>query len=307
MRALVDSLSFWHLKSFESPAAGLAEQPIKNGYQVHCQPGGAEQTSYQPAITKSAMKQDSRTTSGTTVTDSVTSATPPSRTGQTSSSRAKADDIDRVIELAHYPDARRPSPNELAPIERDDFPAPPFPYAGDNSSRASNRSLRSCQRPPQRRCVSGGHEQVQTSETNAMVDHNGVGRVSRRSVSKKEPRRRAATAEPGLRREHPRNSEEDDEDDEEEEEEAMRRQVDYEGDEEERAARQPYLDELRREQEELQKISTGIGQLLLTEAKQREEQVRRHKVDPRNASRTPSAKVELPLKLRFDNPVNACE
>lgn len=38
------------------------------------------------------------------------------------------------IELAHYPDATKPNPNSVPPIERDDFPAPPFPYTdpGEN-------------------------------------------------------------------------------------------------------------------------------------------------------------------------------
>lgn len=32
------------------------------------------------------------------------------------------------IELAHYPAAKPPRPEEQAKIERDDFPAPPYPY-----------------------------------------------------------------------------------------------------------------------------------------------------------------------------------
>ena len=31
------------------------------------------------------------------------------------------------IEMAHYPNAHKPD-KEKRPIERDDFPAPPFPY-----------------------------------------------------------------------------------------------------------------------------------------------------------------------------------
>lgn len=33
------------------------------------------------------------------------------------------------IELSHFPSARAPEPHEIPAIERDDFPAPPFPYA----------------------------------------------------------------------------------------------------------------------------------------------------------------------------------
>ena len=32
------------------------------------------------------------------------------------------------IELAHFPDAHPPRPNEKPKIERDDFPAPPYPF-----------------------------------------------------------------------------------------------------------------------------------------------------------------------------------
>lgn len=32
------------------------------------------------------------------------------------------------IELAHFPDAKKPKPGEKSKIERDDFPAPPYPY-----------------------------------------------------------------------------------------------------------------------------------------------------------------------------------
>lgn len=33
------------------------------------------------------------------------------------------------IELAHFPDAKKPKPGEKPKIERDDFPAPPYPYS----------------------------------------------------------------------------------------------------------------------------------------------------------------------------------
>lgn len=32
------------------------------------------------------------------------------------------------IELAHFPGAKPPKPGEKPKIERDDFPAPPYPY-----------------------------------------------------------------------------------------------------------------------------------------------------------------------------------
>lgn len=67
--------------------------------------------------------------------------------------------------------------------------------------------------------------------------------------------------------------------------------------------------QLKREEQELSKISTGIGQVFLKSIKEREK-VRAWKLahlDPRNASRNPSAKTEIPTRLRYENPVNACE
>jgi actin-binding LIM protein len=38
-------------------------------------------------------------------------------------------DNEEPIELAHYPGAHVPDLDEIPPIERQDFPAPPYPYA----------------------------------------------------------------------------------------------------------------------------------------------------------------------------------
>jgi actin-binding LIM protein len=42
--------------------------------------------------------------------------------------RAKSPHMDNEepIELSHYPGAHEPDPNEVPPIERENFPAPPF-------------------------------------------------------------------------------------------------------------------------------------------------------------------------------------
>lgn len=39
------------------------------------------------------------------------------------------------IELSHYPDAKKPLPGEKPKIERDDFPAPPYPYTDPERRR----------------------------------------------------------------------------------------------------------------------------------------------------------------------------
>ena len=66
---------------------------------------------------------------------------------------------------------------------------------------------------------------------------------------------------------------------------------------------------LKKEDEELSKIATGIGRVFLKTVKEREKVMayRKANLDPRKSSRTPSAKTEIPARLRYDNPVNACK
>ncbi|XP_022245888.1 uncharacterized protein LOC106462812 [Limulus polyphemus] len=64
---------------------------------------------------------------------------------------------------------------------------------------------------------------------------------------------------------------------------------------------------LKKEEEELSKIATGIGKVFLKTVKEREK-IRAWKkthIDPRNASRTPSANREVAIRMRYNNPVNA--
>ncbi|XP_015783551.1 actin-binding LIM protein 2 isoform X2 [Tetranychus urticae] len=131
------------------------------------------------------------------------------------------------IELAHYPSARKPKPNDIPRIERDDFPAPPFPYTD----------------PERRRRWSGSSRDLDEDEVDG------------------------GTATEGLIED----------------------------------------EKLKREEEELSKIATGIGKVFLKTLKEREKIMawKKEHLDPRNASRTPSAKVEPPTRLRYDNPVNA--
>ncbi|KAG8188427.1 hypothetical protein JTE90_007995 [Oedothorax gibbosus] len=124
------------------------------------------------------------------------------------------------INLAHYPDAVKPKPNDVPPIERDDFPAPPFPYTD----------------PERRRRWSGGSKDFEIDEDERDND----------------PR-------------------------------------------------------LKKEEEELSKIATGIGKVFLKNVQEREKLKawKKANLDPRNASRTPSAKLEPPARLRYYNPIHA--
>lgn len=133
---------------------------------------------------------------------------------------------EEVLEMAHYPDARKPGEKEVARIERDDFPAPPFPYTDPERRRRWSES---------------------SKENDPDDDLNGSIQADEVSTH------------------------------------------------------------LKREEEELSKISSGIGKVFLKEVKEREKNRawKLANMDPRNASRAPSAKREIPLRLRYDNPVNA--
>ncbi|XP_031839285.1 actin binding LIM protein Uncoordinated 115a isoform X4 [Nomia melanderi] len=138
-------------------------------------------------------------------------------------------DNDEPIELAHYPDAMKPPPGAKPPIERDDFPAPPYPYTD----------------PERRRRWSDTYKGVPASDEEDEVDNKTYIK---------------------------------------------------EADE-----------KLRKEQDELSKIDTGIAKVFLQDREKDRENLR-HKaanVDPRNASRTPSAAREPTHRLRYESPVGA--
>ncbi|XP_028040559.1 actin-binding LIM protein 2 isoform X3 [Bombyx mandarina] len=136
------------------------------------------------------------------------------------------------IELSHYPAAYKPPPGTKPKIERDDFPAPPYPYTD----------------PERRRRWSDTYKGVPDSDEE--VDGKVNGAVNGR-----------AGVDPKL----------------------------------------------RKEEEELSKIETGIAQVFLKEVKEREklQQWKKQNLDPRNASRTPSASREPTYRLRYSSPVGA--
>lgn len=47
------------------------------------------------------------------------------------------------IELAHFPDAKPPKPGDKPKIERDDFPAPPYPYTDPGNLFTSASTIES--------------------------------------------------------------------------------------------------------------------------------------------------------------------
>ncbi|XP_045780584.1 actin-binding LIM protein 2 isoform X4 [Maniola jurtina] len=132
------------------------------------------------------------------------------------------------IELSHYPSAYKPPPGTKPKIERDDFPAPPYPYTD----------------PERRRRWSDTYKGVPDSDDEGERVNGLNGDV--------DPK-------------------------------------------------------LRREEQELSKIETGIAQVFLKEVKEREklQQWKKQNLDPRNASRTPSASREAGIRLRYSSPVGA--
>ncbi|KAL3103400.1 hypothetical protein niasHS_002586 [Heterodera schachtii] len=152
-------------------------------------------------------------------------------------SRSSSVDNDEPIELAHFPGAKVPDKDAVPPIDREDFPAPPYPYAVEELKR----------------------------------------RLSSSSVEN---------------------------DDEEEEEEAIKL-AHHRANKAEKVMNraQKVLDDI----EQHSSIAHVIKQKLVedSERKQRLGTDQRLHWDPRNASRTPSAKKMPHLKFRYDTPINA--
>lgn len=62
-----------------------------------------------------------------------------------------------------------------------------------------------------------------------------------------------------------------------------------------------------KEEEELKKIKSGMGAVILKDLKEHAKyrKWKQQHIDPRNASRTPSASKELMHRLRYESPVGA--
>lgn len=137
------------------------------------------------------------------------------------------------IELSHYPGAKKPPPGEKPKIERDDFPAPPYPYTD----------------PERRRRYSDSYKNIESDDE---VDHHHV--KSKENKENQTERR------------------------------------------------------LRKDEEELTKLkSSGMGKVILKDLQEQKkyETWKRENLDPRNASRTPSASKEPTYRLRYESPVGA--
>ncbi|XP_017117408.1 actin-binding LIM protein 2 isoform X4 [Drosophila elegans] len=139
------------------------------------------------------------------------------------------------IELSHYPAAKKPPPGEQPKIERDDFPAPPYPYTD----------------PERRRRYSDTYKGVPPSDDEDENVENGKQNGKAKN-----------------------------------------------GEEQQR---------LQREAEQLEKLNSGIGSAIAKDLKEHAKyrKWKQNNLDPRNASRTPSASKEPLYKLRYESPIGA--
>lgn len=167
---------------------------------------------------------------------------------------------EEAIHLAQYPSGQKPSPDAVPKIERDDFPAPPFPHHPDRLRGSQMSASKSAHGNLASEDYTNGNEETS---------------VKQRTSSKQRASR-------------PRSREIVIDDDE--------NSLSGEGD-----------PRFKKEEEELSKIASGIGKIFLQTLKEREKlrAWKRSNLDPRNASRTPSATRELPSRMRYDNPTNA--
>ncbi|XP_060807051.1 actin-binding LIM protein 1 isoform X3 [Amyelois transitella] len=143
------------------------------------------------------------------------------------------------IELSHYPAAYKPPPGTQPKIERDDFPAPPYPYTDPERRRRWSDTYKG---------VESDSDEPQAGKDEADKQELTNGQLNGHADSK-----------------------------------------------------------LVKERTELSKIQSGIAQVFLKEVKEREkmQQWKKQNLDPRNASRTPSAAREPVLRLRYPSPLGA--
>lgn len=190
-----------------------------------------------------------------------------------SSSRARSPSMmnEEAIQLAAYPSGQKPSPDQVPKIERDDFPAPPFPYHPERA--ASKQHQQQHDRPTVGDKRKQQADEIQDDEA---LEQPAVQRQTEQQQRASRPRSREFSRELDDDSANSLNGLED-------------------------------HTQFRKEEEELSKIANGIGKIFLQTLKEREKlrAWKRANLDPRNASRTPSATRELPSRLRYENPTNA--
>ncbi|KAG4080226.1 hypothetical protein HA402_008297 [Bradysia odoriphaga] len=198
----------------KTPVSPHFHRPATMGFSSSGSGGNSRPPSRPHSRNKSAMK---------VLVDSIRTETPRPK--------SPAMNNEEPIELSHFPGAKKPLPGEKPKIERDDFPAPPYPYTD----------------PERRRRYSDSYKGVPVSDDEDEVD---------------EAKKNGETKQEQL---------------------------------------------LRKEEEELSKINSSMGAVILKDLKEhaKNRKWKQHNIDPRNASRTPSASKEPVYRLRYESPIGA--
>nr|CAD7458680.1 unnamed protein product [Timema tahoe] len=190
------------------------------------------------------------------------------------------------IELAHFPDAKRPGPGEKPKIERDDFPAPPYPYTDPERRRRWSDTYKGVPESDDENDQVDGAKNKEIDEVKKLKFFIlGLTMEKSGSSSSSEFEEELENACPVL----------------------VANTVAHCGDTHAPDNGVMLFFSVQKEEEELSKIATGIGKVFLQNVREREK-VRQWKLanmDPRNASRTPSASKEPTYRLRYESPVNA--
>lgn len=113
----------------KTPVSPHFHRPATIGFSTSAGGGGGGSSSRPPSRphsrNKSAMK---------VLVDSIRTETPRPK--------SPAMNNEEPIELSHFPGAKKPLPGEKPKIERDDFPAPPYPYTDPERRRRYSDSYK---------------------------------------------------------------------------------------------------------------------------------------------------------------------
>lgn len=82
------------------------------------------------------------------------------------------------ISLSHYPSAYKPPPGTQPKIERDDFPAPPYPYTDPSRRRRWSDSYAAVQDSDDEPPVNGHSQRISKEEEELSKIQSGIAQVS---------------------------------------------------------------------------------------------------------------------------------
>lgn len=169
------------------------------------------------------------------------------------------------VELSHYPDGRRLRPDETLPIERDDFPAPPYPFVDHaHESYKKITRLHHLTAPSSKSTSISAITDVIESPRSIVTSHLNIDRDS--------------TGEAGG--------------------------SDYSSDIDYDVQVDPKLKKEREELSKINSSMSKVFLKGMKEREKLNIWKKEH-LDPRKSSRTASAAVEANRKLRYNNPVHA--